>query len=528
MTDYERGKHAKHARPSQSAQQPQRSQYQQAPYPQQGGQRAAQQHAQQLNGVPQVGTSQAPQRQAQQRPQQGGYPQLQQGAPRYQYKGYSQQNQQGAAPQQQPQRHAAQPGATQAMPAQGGYRSAGQQGYAQQQTHSACPAQGTQHMNAQQQAQYAQYSRNAQGGHAGYAAQGRAYPGQTAGQGYAQGGQYPAGQTGVINMPQKKKSKRKKVLIGVLIAVLVLIGAGVAFGAVYMNKIAGNMALSDSAKSDLAGVLSTTENPYEEPFYVLLVGSDNWESYGERSDALVLIRVDKNDHQITMVSVPRDTPYVLDGHKVKINQAFAEDGASGAVKAVEDLTGVNISYYAEIQFAGLQDYVDSIGGVTVDVPYTIDYQVYTKDQAIIHIEKGTQVLDGEEAVALARMRTAYSDEEGQDAVRQSNVRALAMAMMNSIIKAPVNEIPGLVDKLSTCVQTSMDMNTMVSLATDFAGAKDSVKLYTCTGPYKGDIDAETGLWLCYDDPAGWKQLMDVVKEGGNPKEEGVGSQVQNK
>ena len=382
-------------------------------------------------------------------------------------------------------------------------------------------------MNAAQQAQYSAYSRNAQGGH-GYAPQGHAYPGQATGQGYAQGGQYPAGQTGVINMPQKKKSKRKKVLIGVLIAVLVLIGAGVAFGAVYMNKIAGNMALSDSAKSDLAGVLSTTENPYEEPFYVLLVGSDNWENYGERSDALVLIRVDKNEHQITMVSVPRDTPYMLDGQKVKINQAFAEDGASGAVKAVEDLTGVNISYYAEIQFAGLQDYVDSVGGVTVDVPYTIDYLVYTGDQPSIHIEKGTQVLDGEEAVALARMRTAYSDEEGQDAVRQSNVRALAMAMMNSIIKAPVNEIPGLVDKLSTCVQTSMDMNTMVSLATDFAGAKDDVKLYTCTGPYKGDIDAETGLWLCYDDPDGWKQLMDVVKEGGNPKEEGVGSQVQNK
>ena len=516
MTDYERGKHAKHARPSQY-EQPQ--QYQQQARPNQP--RSGQPHAQQLNGVPQVGVG------AQGRQQ--GTPQ--QGTPRYQYKGYGQQGQQAQQqrPQQEQPRRAAQPGATQAMPAQQQgtrqgqqpYNPSGQQPYgARRQGQS---QQGTQRMNAAQQAQYSAYSRNAQGGH-GYAPQGHAYPGQ----GYAQGGQYPAGQTGVINMPQKKKSKRKKVLIGVLIAVLVLIGAGVAFGAVYMNKIAGNMALSDSAKSDLAGVLSTTENPYEEPFYVLLVGSDNWESYGERSDALVLIRVDKNEHQITMVSVPRDTPYMLDGQKVKINQAFAEDGASGAVKAVEDLTGVSISYYAEIQFAGLQDYVDSIGGVTVDVPYTIDYQVYTRDQATIHIEKGTQVLDGEEAVALARMRTAYSDEEGQDAVRQSNVRALAMAMMNSIIKAPVNEIPGLVDKLSSCVQTSMDMNTMVSLATDFAGAKDDVKLYTCTGPYKGDIDAETGLWLCYDDPDGWKQLMDVVKEGGNPKEEGVGSQVQNK
>ena len=383
-------------------------------------------------------------------------------------------------------------------------------------------------MNANQRAQYAQYSRNAQGAYNGYSAQGHnAYPSQAyAGQGGNAYGR--AGQTGVINMPQKKKSKRKKVLTGVLVALLVLIGAGVAFGAVYMNKIAGNMTLSDSVKKDLGGVLATAENPYEEPFYVLLVGSDNWENHGERSDALVLIRVDQNEHKVTMVSVPRDTPYMLNGQKVKINQAFAEDGASGAVKAVEDLTGVNISYYAEIQFSGLKDYVDSIGGVTVDVPYSIDYLVYTGDQPTIHIDKGVQTLDGDEVVALARMRTAYSDEEGQDAVRQSNVRALAMAMMNSVIKAPVTDIPGLLDRLSSCIQTSMDMNTMVSLATNFAQAKDDVKLYTCTGPYKGDIDSETGLWLCYEDKQGWKDLMDVVKEGGNPKEEGVGSQVQNK
>ncbi len=492
MTDFEQGKHAKHARPSQ-AQRPQQTEVRQ--------QQGSQPHDQQLAGVPQVGG--------------GASRRVQQGAQRYQYKGY---NQQGGA-QQHPTHptQPVQPAQTQAMPPQGvrsrqrGSRP--QQGYSQRDPRA---PQGSQRANAAQRAQYAQYSRNAQGARGGYSAQGHVYPGQM------------AGQTSTINMPLQKKSKRKKIIVGVLVALLVLIGAGAAFGAVYMNKIAGNMTLDDSTKKDLDGVLATAENPYEEPFYMLLVGSDNWENHGERSDALVLIRVDQNDHQITMVSVPRDTPYMLNGQKVKINQAFAEDGASGAVKAVEDLTGVSISYYAEIQFSGLKDYVDSIGGVTVDVPYSIDYLVYTGDQPMIHIDKGVQTLDGDEAVALARMRTVYSDEEGQDAVRQSNVRALAMAMMNSIIKAPVTDIPGLLDRLSSCVQTSMDMNTMVSLATNFAQAKDDVKLYTCTGPYKGEIDAETGLWLCYEDQAGWKELMDVVKEGGNPKEEGVGSQVQNK
>lgn len=490
MIDYERGKHAKHARPSQASQ------------------------------------SQQP-RQQHQQPSNAAQPQSQQ---RYQYKGYSnQQAGQQAGPQpvqpgqvtrqypQQPQGRRQvppmqQPSRTQAMPQQGAYRPS--QPYGQQANGR---AQGGHRTNPAQQAQFAQYSRNTQANRNGYSAQGHdVYPGQ--------GG---PSQTGVISMPQKKR-KGKKIVIGVLIAILVIIGAGVAAGAVYLNSIAGNMALSGDVKKDLESVLSTAENPYEKPFYVLLVGSDNWEGYEAHSDAMVLIRVDKNNHQITMVSIPRDTPYMLNGKKVKLNQSYSDGGAAGAVKAVEEVTGVDISYYAEIQFEGLSRYVDSVGGIEVNVPYSIDYQVYTMDQGVISIKAGDQVLNGDEAVALARMRTAYNSTDSQDAVRQSNVRALSIAMMNSIIKAPVTEIPGLVQNLSSCLQTSMDMNTMVNLAMDFAQAKDDVKLYTCTGPYQGDIDKETGVWLCYEDKAGWKDLMSVVDSGGNPKESDAATQVEGK
>lgn len=491
MTDYEQGKHAKHVRPGQASQSQQPRQQQQ--YQQQSGNVAQPQDQQryQYKGY----SNQQARQQAGPQPVQPGHAARQ----------HSQQGHQQVPPMQQPNR-------TQAMPQQGAYCSS--QPYGQQANGR---AQGGRRVNPAQQAQFAQYSRNTQANRNGYSAQGHsAYPGQ--------GG---PGQTGVISMPQKKR-KGKKIVIGVLIAVLVLIGAGVAAGAVYLNTIAGNMALSGDVKKDLENVLSTSENPYEKPFYVLLMGSDNWESYGERSDAIVLLRVDKNNHQITMVSVPRDTPYMLNGNKVKLNQAFAEDGAVGAVKAVEELTGVDISYYAEIEFAGLKNYVDSIGGIEVNVPYAIDYQVYTMDQDVVHIEAGDQILDGEEAIALARMRTAYKDTDSQDAVRQSNVRALAIAMMNSIIQAPVTEIPSLVQNLSSCIKTSMDMNTMVSLATDFAQAKNDVKLYTCTGPYKGDIDKETGLWLCYEDKAGWKDLMSIVDSGGNPKESDAATQVEGK
>ncbi len=272
--------------------------------------------------------------------------------------------------------------------------------------------------------------------------------------------------------------------------------------------------MDSQEQQQLNEVLTTVEDKTVQPYYVLLVGSDNWETYGERSDALVLLRVDQAKHQITMVSVPRDTPYMLNGQKVKINQAFAEEGATGAVTAVEQLTGVKIAYYAEIEFAGLADFVDTVGGIYVDVPYTIDYQVYTKDQDVVHIDAGQQLLDGEQCIALARMRTAYGDD--QDAKRQANVRAMTEALMRTVLKSSPAAIPGLVQELSKCFSTSMDFSDIVSLATDFSSA-DSVTIYTCTGPYKGDIDEETGLWLCYEDPQGWATLMEAVNKGENPQ-----------
>lgn len=318
-----------------------------------------------------------------------------------------------------------------------------------------------------------------------------------------------------VRKKRKRHTALKRVLLGVLIAIVVVAAGTAGYAAWYMNSLSGNIAMDSQEQQQLNEVLTPVEDNKVQPYYVLLVGSDNWETYGERSDALVLVRIDQANHKITMVSVPRDTPYMLDGQKVKINQAFAEKGATGAVEAVEQLTGVKIAHYAEIEFAGLADFVDTVGGIYVNVPYTIDYQVYTQDQDVVHIDAGQQRLDGDQCVALARMRTAYGDD--QEAKRQANVRAMTEALLKTVLKSSPAAIPGLVQELSKCFSTSMDMNDMISLATDFASA-DNVTIYTCTGPYKGDfMEEEGGMWLCYDDPEGWATLMAAVDKGENPE-----------
>lgn len=213
------------------------------------------------------------------------------------------------------------------------------------------------------------------GGHAPRPTGQAPYPGQQpANYGYAS----QADEVIRVRKKRKKHTKLKRAALIALAVIVVLVGGVAAYGAWYTSSLSSNMALDAQEQNELNTVLAPSDSQVE-PFYVLLVGSDNWETYGERSDALVLVRIDPVDHVITMVSVPRDTPYQLNGTTTKINQAFAEGGAAGAVTAVQDLTGVKISDYVEIEFAGLAEFVDSMGGIYVDVPYTIDYQVYTQD-----------------------------------------------------------------------------------------------------------------------------------------------------
>ncbi|MCH4184193.1 MAG: LCP family protein [Eggerthellaceae bacterium] len=330
----------------------------------------------------------------------------------------------------------------------------------------------------------------------------------------------PYGGDGELTRVRKKRHTHrglKRTLIIIAIVLLALIGGAGAYAAWYSSTLSNNMALSSDDQEALDNVLTPTsaESDQQQPFYVLVIGSDKWENYGERSDAMILTRIDPTKHTITMVSIPRDYPYMLNGQKNKINAAFSQGGPAGAVTAVEDVTGVQISHYVEVDFQGLAQFVDSMGGIYVDVPYTIDYQVYTGDQDTVHIDAGYQRLDGTQCVALSRMRTAYNDTE-EDAMRQYNVRAMASALLKSIIHSPVAQIPSLVQQLSQCVTTDISLQDMTSLATNFAQA-DNVTLYSGGGVYEGDIDPETGLWLCYEDPQGWADLMAKVDAGEDPK-----------
>lgn len=262
-----------------------------------------------------------------------------------------------------------------------------------------------------------------------------------------------------------------------------------------------------------------------DPFYVLIIGNDSREGtvsisdpyYADgagRSDTMMLARIDPNNYQVTLVSIPRDTACSLDGSTVKINEAYHQDGAKGAIEQVEKLTGVSVKYYLDTDFVQFQNMVNEWGGLTVHVPmgFTLSDGVTGED---VVLEAGEQLLDGPSALALARMRKDYPSAH-QEAMRQIQDRQLVERAIQQVAEDPAR-VASDVDTLLANTDTNWPTKDLVATINDFVEHSDSLSFYSGTGPYEGDIDDNAGgQWLVTRDEATWGEIMKVVDAGGDP------------
>lgn len=251
-----------------------------------------------------------------------------------------------------------------------------------------------------------------------------------------------------------------KVLIGVLIALVVLlVGAGTA-AALYLKSIDENLAGNKTSEEQLAieDALVASTN-YNEPFYMLLLGSDARESnasMGARSDTCIAARIDPITNTVTLISIPRDTRIYINGSgPYKFNAAYSFNGTAGAIAAASELLGVEISHYAEVNFSSLREFIDALGGVVVDVPYTIND---SKAGSSV-IEEGEQTLNGRQALTFARSRQ-YVD---GDFTRTSNQRLLISAVVDRLFSLSASQLPGIVQEAAKCLSTDMSAIDLFSL-----------------------------------------------------------------
>ena len=313
----------------------------------------------------------------------------------------------------------------------------------------------------------------------------------------------------------RKMSRGKKVLIGVLCALLVaIVGGGTAF-ALYVKNVNDSFrgGLTDDQFSAVEDVLTPTT--FDEPFYILLVGSDERledASMGARTDTNIVARVDAPNNTVTLNSNPRDTEIYLDNYgQVKFNAAYTYGGLEGVITEANQMLGIEISHFAMVNFEELVQLVDVIGGVDVEVRERID----DPDAGNIVIEAGIQHLDGESALVFARSR-AYTD---GDFTRTSNQRLLIQAIIEKVLSMPVTDLPSVISAGAKCVTTDLTVNDLFGLVTQFQSVGD-ITMYSCMVPSTTDetFDAYGNLVASYVvcDEEGLARIMEVVEQGGDP------------
>jgi LCP family protein required for cell wall assembly len=187
---------------------------------------------------------------------------------------------------------------------------------------------------------------------------------------------------------------------------------------------------------------------------VLVMGLDfrDWEGEGpSRTDTMMLLTMDVNSETAGILSLPRDLWVNIPGYGYgKLNTAFylgdmydEPGGGPGlAIATMEDLLGVPINYYAQIDFSAFERFIDEIDGIEIDVPQEIQVDPIGPGNTVL-LEAGPQILDGPTALAYARNR----DTIGSDFDRAQRQQQVIMAIRKRILS--LDMIPTLASKAST-------------------------------------------------------------------------------
>ena len=204
--------------------------------------------------------------------------------------------------------------------------------------------------------------------------------------------------------------------MGVMSTVLLTLAAGALF---WTNQVLGNVATvpvegiseSDTGVSNwlLVGTDDRSGIDADDPNAGAFLNGNGLD--GKRTDTMIVARVDRGNSTIRLMSIPRDLWVDIPGkgEKGRVNGAFnSENGPARLVQAIEQSLDIEINQYAEINFVGFQDVVNSLGGVSM----YFDTPMRDPNSGLNIETAGCHTLDGSQAIAFARSRSLeyYEDD----------------------------------------------------------------------------------------------------------------------
>lgn len=256
-----------------------------------------------------------------------------------------------------------------------------------------------------------------------------------------------------------------------------------------MTDLGGINIPKNTPQVSVSGVITDTTAPLQsagptpEPWdgasrvTLLIMGLDyrDWAA-GEgppRTDTMILLTIDPLSKTAGMVNIPRDLWVAIPGFNYgKINTAYQlgeayklpGGGPELAMKTVEQLIGVPINYYAQIDFNAFIKFIDEIGGIKLDIKEPIKVDLLG-DNTQKKLKPGIQVLNGQIALAYARAR--YTENGDFDRARRQ--QDVVMAIRNQMLRFDnlprmIAKAPVLYEELSKGVRTNMSLDQVIRLA----------------------------------------------------------------
>ncbi|MET7571305.1 LCP family protein [Streptomyces sp. NPDC005492] len=276
--------------------------------------------------------------------------------------------------------------------------------------------------------------------------------------------------------PPRKRRRGRIVLLSLL--VLLLAAGGTAYW--LYSGIDGNIKGVDIDKAigdDRPEKLPTSGQN------ILILGSDSRAGAnaelgtgnvsGARSDTALVMHIPEGRKKAVAVSIPRDTlvtrpkctksdgSSVASAKRVMFNSIYSQVGPACVVKTVEQISGVRMDHYVEVDFAGFKNLVDAIGGVTV----TVDQDIHDTSSGL-NLTKGTHRLNGTQSLAFVRTRHGIGD--GSDLGRIGLQQQFMLALLTEIQKQDLLGSPvkayKIADQLTAALTTDSDLASLTKLA----------------------------------------------------------------
>lgn len=308
-------------------------------------------------------------------------------------------------------------------------------------------------------------------------------------------------------------NKIKNALVALLVTFLAITAAGTSTAAILTYQMQSKM-----SKNTLAYIPQSTGNssnadntmkPVDvnagSALNIMLIGQDtrggnkkNAEIGGDnpddmsnhQSDTNIIVHISADRSRVDVVSLPRDSiidqpacntgdsilparnqvmlnsvfPYVMDNTNNDTSVA-----ASCLVSTVNQLTGLDIQQFVIVDFAGLSDMIDAIGGVDVCIP-----QDLKDDNTGLDVKRGLQHLDGIQATQYARIRKGLNT-DGSDIMRTVRQQHLIKSLFDELKKSSTLSNPSKLYNLANAALYNVSISSGLSSVGTLAGLAYSLR-----------------------------------------------------